>query len=144
MSKELKNNILQENCKHAFTDIPDGYFESIHGKIMERIDRQNTKEISYFGHKIAAISIILIVAAGLLYLMFNSNTPNHQQFALSNRILPDTIRNTETKIKPIILKDSTIADYKNAENLISDTLSFDNLSDEEILQYLLESEEFEF
>lgn len=144
MSKELKNNILQENCKHTFTDIPDGYFESMHGKVLERIDRQNTNEIGSFGRKIAAISVILVAAAGLLYLLFNSKPPNNHQLALSKRVIPDTIRKRETKIKSIVLKDSTIADYRNAENLISDTLSFDNLSDEEILQYLLESEEFEF
>jgi hypothetical protein len=144
MSKDLKDSILQKKSQHTFSDIPDGYFESLPVKLMQKIDREKSHGLAYFGQKLAAIALILIVAAGLLFLMFNSRKPTNLQFAFSNTIVPDTIRKSEPKIKKALLNDSTIADYQNAENLISDSLSFENLSDEEILQYLLESEEFEF
>lgn len=143
MSKELGNSDLQKNDLQKFSDIPDGYFESLPERLMLKIDGQESQTAVYLFQRIAAIALILIVLAGLLIMRINTKKFNKQQFAYSRTISADTIRKSEPILKKAIVNDSTIANYQNTE-ILEDSLSIENLSDEEILQYILESEEFEF
>lgn len=139
----------------SFENIPTDYFETLHQKVMERIElnaHSSVKPIQW--HRFAAAAVILLLTVGSVILLTNKpfQKNNHNQVVeLSNATTDEFELLFEAAAADINLIND--ADYErlkfeadatfDEEYIIRTTLVSD-LKLEEIINYLIEKEEFEF
>lgn len=144
MEKEFEK--LKGTGSKVFHDIPDGYFDELSSAIIQKID-EGKKAKSYYrnGLSIAAFIISVLTVGG--YLLFHQfeSTDNEIVILANNHIEnPDSLRKLNNPAKMIHVNDTVLPVNNKKLYLENDTILFSKISNEDILQYLIEMEEFEF
>lgn len=141
--QHTSKNDRADNSIPGFVDIPSGYFEELKTSLLHQLEEKasSTNKPSIYQRvwKAAAFLLILVGLATVLYLWTKPGKQhNFSQMALSqSHTETDTLK--EQKIMAI---DSlTFGQHLSVEQ---DSVWLDQLSDDDIILYLIESEEFEF
>lgn len=124
----------QKRSGKDFSDIPENYFEKFKTEMLNRVEKKSRIKKLYI-RSFIGIAATLLILFGLFFVWRyweNSNEVKHYyngyaiaKDSMFEKPTPDTI---------------PYYDY----NTIADTLLLDDIPKEYLLQYLLESEEFEF
>ncbi len=143
MKKKIHN--FEGSGSNAYHDIPDGYFDKLSENVMHSIENEPNGNNKYHYFYVAAAVIVLLISVGSFYISkINSPKMNAQMIAYNMSKLPDSLRNMEILVIKKNPNNTNDISKKFQTSSFSDSLSFDNISNEDILQYLIETEEFEF
>ncbi len=131
-----------ENWKHtkgkaagAFGDVPEGYFESLKNEVMQQLEHPKPKTVvkqSWVFARVAAVLLLIMASAALMVLVFTPkrNLEMSQRSKAENRnrpIVDDTGKRAE---KPVVF----------VQPIINDTLGWDDIPTDELIEYLLQWE----
>ncbi|NOU47050.1 MAG: hypothetical protein HOO86_08315 [Bacteroidales bacterium] len=143
MKKEFEK--LKGAKSGAFHDIPEGYFDDLPKNIMQSIeDVSNKKRQHNPVYAIAAVFILMLSVVGLWFYQLNPSRNNANPIALNVHKQPNSLDDT-VKLSKLSLPNDTITTNKsNGKRIESDSLLFNAITVEDIQQYLIEMEEFEF
>lgn len=144
---------LKGKGPEAFNNIPEGYFEQLPDTVWAAIHMENKPEHKTRQMKIIswAAAVVLLAAVGTIWFM-KSEKPE-VQIALNGQI-SDTVKNLVEEKLLYMEFDENDAELKQAINpgthntrhlhWESDSLLLDLISYEEIMEYLIDQNEFEF
>jgi hypothetical protein len=132
--------------KHAaaFNDVPEGYFERMKQEVGQQIELSQKRENPARSRRImlaaAAVVVLFLASAVLLILTID---PPQNKLADNKRVYSPI--GEETLVKQNSNKlDNKIIEANLQWQASADTLSWDDISTEDLILYLLELEEFEF
>lgn len=127
----------------GFSDIPAGYFEQTKAALLKQVDENlhasPTRKNLRIKWKSAAVFLIL---TGLASLIFYWITPQ-QQTAYTEFTQSDNLQSVDTLKQQFVVSIDSLGRALSLPSE-SDSLLIDQLTDEDIIMYLIESEEFEF
>jgi hypothetical protein len=143
MKENIKKHIESLKGKEAtaFTDIPDGYFGAFKSKIINKATQGTaTEKQTFHNYKwvLAAAAILLVLAVGSVVVLQNRNPqiiPN-EKIAFNGQTTSDSLRKFPTNPDSLPKKTLPLQQVDSILQL--------EISAEEIILYLIESEEFEF
>lgn len=143
-------NSFKGKGTEVFRDIPDGYFEQLPKDIASKIafHKASSRRKLYLSYSAAAILMISIVT-GVVFMFRNSNNTEAIAYYQEDDSLK-TNQKTESKmaVKNQVKSEdrrtkTTVIENKTIEQ-VSDSLTLDMISYEEIMDYLLTHSEYEF
>ncbi len=139
---------LKGKQANAFGDIPPGYFEGLQHRLEERMDGEQAQQRAKRNWLIPAAAAALVLSVGSVLLLRNQSDRQLRQIAQYEE------RDTVTKQKPSVfvkepLKTQEAAQEKPQPKITAasgDSLQMmlEALPLEEIMNYLNETDEFEF
>jgi hypothetical protein len=143
MKKEFEK--LKGAKSGAFHDIPEGYFDDLSKNIMHTIEYENTKKRQHLPvYAIAALFILMLSVGGLWFYQLKPSNNISNQIALNVHKQSDSVDISAKLNKQTVLTDTISTDKSKAKRIESDSLLFNKITVEDIQQYLIEMEEFEF
>lgn len=125
----------------AFTDIPEGYFNSLKKETIQKVTQGISQERNAFpkhNWMLVAAVILLVIAIGSVALIQNRKAQSigSEKMAFNWQTISDTSKN-------LVFDPDSVVQKPLPLQQVDSILKFE-LSTEEIILYLLESEEFEF
>lgn len=129
----------------AFPDVPEGYFDDLQRKVMQTIEvkpvfHRNLTPV----YAIAAV-VLLLLTVGVVF--FNHYKPfGKEDNAIAQHRFEsrDSMNKRAMSSKQNLIYDSIQSDNQQYMYSETDTLQLIGISNEELQQYLIEMEEFEF
>ena len=117
--------------------MPDGYLGTVDEKVMARLDTGETKVISLFSRKTVYGAIAAAAAVVLAATIFNSPATGSDSISFDNI---DTQTLTEyINSDAIAFSDDDLLDFVSADQLATDLINENEISDESLESYLLEN-----
>lgn len=141
---ETKFDQLKGTKSGAFHDIPEGYFDDLRKNIMLSMDETSIKRKSHSSVYAIAALVLLFITMGIVFLFQNNLFQNENNMIAQNGFeRADSLKKQAKTNNQTVMHDSIRIEqgFINNEN---DTVFFNEISNEDILQYLIEMEEFEF
>ncbi len=125
----------------AFTDIPDGYFNALKKETIHKVTQGISPERKAFpkhNRILVAALILLVLTVGSVVIIQNrkAQTISSEKMAFNGEIISDTSRT-------LLFDPESVTKRSLPLQQVDSILQFE-LSTEEIILYLLESEEFDF
>ena len=147
---EHQMNSFKGKGTEVFRDIPDGYFEQLPKDIASKIahHKASSRRKLYLSYSAAAVLMISIVI-GAVFMFKNSSNPEaiayyHEDDSLKTDLRSHTKMAVKTQLRPEGQEQKTpVIENKTVEQ-VSDSLTLDMISYEEIMDYLLTHSEYEF
>lgn len=133
----LAEEELREIANSPGFAVPQGYFGSVEQKVMEKLDAPQTKVIPLFSRKTVYAAIAVAAAVVLAATIFNSPATSGDGISFENidtQTLEEYI-NSDV----IAYTDAELLDFVTEEELSSEFLLDEEISDESIENYLLEN-----
>ena len=128
-------NTLKANKSNGGFKAPDGYFDSLHERVLQRIEDENTEKRTAFNYKpflaIAASFVLLFGIWGTVAKLANTNVP----LAQTDDIYGDYLS--------YAIDDAALYDAILADNGTAGTDTYDEAYNEAILEYLGEEADFQ-
>lgn len=137
------DNEMSDNSIPEFSDIPSGYFEGLKTELLHRVDEGLTPVKKFTTYqkswKVAAALVILVGLASVLYFLIKpGNQQNHSQLAQNqSHFVADSLNQQSTTAVDSL----AFGEHAPPEQ---DSMWLNQLSDDDIIMYLIELEEFEF
>ena len=129
----------------AFHDIPEGYFDDLRENIMHSLDENSIKSKSHSSVYAIAALVLLFITIGIVFLFQNNPFHNENKMIAQNGFdKVDSMKNQSKSYNPGVKNDSILPGKQVLKEVEFDSLFLNDISNEDILQYLIEMEEFEF
>lgn len=133
----LAEEELREIVSSPGFSVPDGYFEQVQQQITTRLDEPKTKVVSLFSRKTLYTAVAVAAVLLLIVTLFNQPADPNETLALEE--IDTATLESYLNSDAIAFTDAELLDYISAEDLESDLLVTDEITDESIETYLLEN-----
>lgn len=129
----------------AFQDIPEGYFDDLRKNIMLSMDETSIQRKSHSSVYAIAALVLLFITMGIVFVFQKNPFHNENRMIAQNGFdRADSMKKQSKAYNQVVKNDSILSDKQVLKEVEIDSLFLNDISNEEILQYLIEMEEFEF
>lgn len=134
----LAEDELREIISSTGFAVPDGYFSGLDNEVMAKLVSPETKVIPLFGRKTLYVAVSVAAALLLIVTIFNKPVDPLNQLAELDNIDTETLQ-SYINSDAIAFSDAELIDFVATEDIETNFLNQEDITDEMLETYLLEN-----